>query len=54
MTAPARWAATPAAKAAGKAATPPAEENLPTTEMAATVRGRVHAEPCAHDGGRVR
>ena len=36
--------------AACKSATPPAEENLPTAEMAATVWARVHAEPCAHDG----
>jgi hypothetical protein len=35
--------------AACKSATPPAEENLPTAEMAATVWARVHAEPCAHD-----
>jgi hypothetical protein len=38
--------------AACKSATLPAEENLPTEEMAATVRTRVHAEPCAHDGFR--
>ena len=36
--------------AACKSATPPAEENLPTAEMAATVWARVHAEPCAHHG----
>jgi hypothetical protein len=54
MTAPARQATTPAAMAACTSATPPAEENLPTAEMAATVWARVHAKPCAHDGGRVR
>ena len=36
--------------AACKSATPPAEENLPTAEMTATVWAGVHAEPCAHDG----
>jgi hypothetical protein len=40
--------------AACTSATLPAEENLPTAEMAATVCVRVHAEPCARDGGRVR